>query len=761
MNPISGEINQKLRGLARRASPFFPLPFWACWAMLVWSEVVFRIFVLGKLWGVGLWYILLFSAAAAFLCQGISTLLPPKAAWCWGLLWQLGGLVLYGSQLVYNKIFHTYYTIFSAANGGAAFQFWTIILQAVRDNLLPLVLLMVPTGLYLWRMRPRFCRRRGLRGAGLALAGLAVFHLGAVGATFLTGRGSFTPYDLYFDTAAINYSVDRLGLLTTMRLDGQRLATGFQSQLILEEEEPAQPAMAQPQEDEEEAVLPNILPIDFETLMETETDELVLQLHQAFSTAVPTLQNEKTGLFEGDNLIMIVGETFSGLAVDPQLTPTLYMMSQEGFRFTNFYVPIWGNSTIDGEYVTCQGLLPKQGVWAMYKSAENDLPFTLGNQFKALGYTTNAYHDHSYDYYMRHLSHPNMGYTYKGLGNGLEVTPTWPESDLEMMEVTIPEYIDQVPFHTYYMTVSGHMEYNFYGNAMAIKNQEYVQDLPYSDAAKAYLACNIELDRAMEKLLEALDQAGLAETTVISLSPDHYPYGLPISALNELWGHEVEQNFEMYKTCWILYKKGMTPETVDRPCSNLDILPTLSNLFGLDYDSRLLMGTDVFSTAAPLVIFENRSWITDKAMYNAATGQVTPTTDEEVTQDYIDRINRQVSNKFVLSAQILDTNYYAKVVPGALERRAANEESIQENDIPGAGQGPYGKYGVDGEVLGGGPAPAQTAASGQGSGSQGEAAEEDAREESQEESQEESREEPPEESPEDSPDASQEEEPAA
>ena len=664
MNPIFSNSNQTTSWTSWLKSVVTQRPFLCCLGMLLWSECVFRVFVLGKLWGIGLLYIFLFSAAAAWLCQLVSSLLPPRAAWWWGLLWQLAGLVLYGSQLVYNKIFHTYYTIFSAANGGAAFQFWTVILQAVAASALPLALLLLPTAGYLWKMRPRHCVRGGWRGAAAALAGAVLFHLLAVGATFVTGRGSFSPYDLYFDTAAINYSVDRLGLLTTMRLDGQRLATGFRSKLV---EEPAQPAQAPAAETADYA--PTVLAIDFDALMETETDELVLQLHQVFSTAQPTYQNEKTGLFEGDNLIFLVGESFSGLAVDEELTPTLYKMSQEGFRFTNFYVPIWGTSTTDGEYVTCQGLLPKQGVWAMYQSAQNDLPFALGNQFRALGYTTNAYHNHSYDYYHRELSHPNMGYRYQGLGNGLLVTPTWPESDLEMMELTIPQYIDQVPFHTYYMTVSGHMEYNFFGNNMAMKNQALVEDLPYSDEAKAYLACNIELDRAMEKLLDALEEAGLAETTVISLSPDHYPYGLPIFALNELWGHEVEQNFELFKTTWILYKKGMTPETVDKPCSSLDVLPTLSNLFGLPYDSRLLMGSDVFSTAVPLVIFENRSWITDKAMYNASTGEVIPTAGEEVSQEYVDQINRQVSNKFVLSAQILDTDYYAKVVPGAAQRR--------------------------------------------------------------------------------------------
>ena len=78
-----------------------------------------------------------------------------------------------------------------------------------------------------------------------------------------------------------------------------------------------------------------------------------------------------------------------------------------------------------------------------------------------------AYHNHTYTYYGRHISHPNLGYVYKGLGNGLDVKESWPESDLEMIEKTVPEYMNSQPFHTYYMTVSGHMQYSFTGNYIA------------------------------------------------------------------------------------------------------------------------------------------------------------------------------------------------------------------------------------------------------------------------------------------------------
>lgn len=175
-------------------------------------------------------------------------------------------------------------------------------------------------------------------------------------------------------------------------------------------------------------------------------------------------------------------------------------------------------STSDGEYVATNGLLPKPGVWSFSESGKNDVPFVMGHQLKKLGYQSFAYHNHSYDYYDRHISHPNMGYEYKALGNGLDVNPTWPESDLEMMELSINDYIDKEPFHAYYMTVSGHLLYTFDGNMMAYKHRNKVKHLPYSDQAKAYLATQIELDLALQYLLEQLEQHHVADRTLIVMS---------------------------------------------------------------------------------------------------------------------------------------------------------------------------------------------------------------------------------------------------
>lgn len=405
---------------------------------------------------------------------------------------------------------------------------------------------------------------------------------------------------------------------------------------------------------------PNILPIDFETLIATEKDDTIQKLHSYFASQTPTNKNEYTGMFAGYNLILITAEGFSPWAVDENITPTLYQLTHEGFVFNNFYTPLWWSSTSDGEYVACTSTIPKSGVLSMYASGSNDMPFCLGNQLNKLKYACYAYHNHTYTYYHRDVSHPNMGYQYKGVGNGLDVTKTWPESDYEMMVETVSEYVNQEPFHVYYMTVSGHMNYTFIGNSMAYKNRAVVKDLPYSEEAKAYIACNVELDRALQYLIEELKKAGVAEKTVIALSADHYPYGLEKSKIDEIAGYEVEENFELYKNNFILWNAGMKESIVtDKPCSSLDILPTLSNLFGLEYDSRLLMGKDILSDSSPLVMFSNRSFITDEVMYNSTNGEITYLTEKELTQEEISNLNKVVKNKFTISTSILERDYYS------------------------------------------------------------------------------------------------------
>lgn len=409
---------------------------------------------------------------------------------------------------------------------------------------------------------------------------------------------------------------------------------------------------------------PNVLKIDFEQLIQNEDDKNIRVLHEYFKDATPTKKNEYTGMFEGYNLILITAEGFSPYAVHPTKTPTLHRLVGEGFAFTNFYTPLWQTSTSDGEYIVQTGLIPV-GTKSMYRSRDNALPFVLGNQFRNIGIYSRAYHNHTYTYYERDETHPNLGYDYKGVGNGLELEHiVWPNSDLEMIQSTTKDFVQDEPFFVYYLTVSGHMNYTFMGNTMSSKNKELVADLPYSSDVKAYIACQMELDKALEQLIKDLEEAGVADNTVIALSADHHPYGWEKEYIDEIAGYEVDPNFDIYRNHLILWTPSMEEKIViDKPCSSLDILPTLSNLFGLSYDSRLLMGQDILSDINPLVILSNRSFITDKVKYNAATRETTLLTEEPLSENYMETVHQLVKNKFIVSEAIVDHNYYKYIMP--------------------------------------------------------------------------------------------------
>lgn len=231
------------------------------------------------------------------------------------------------------------------------------------------------------------------------------------------------------------------------------------------------------------------------------------------------------------------------------------------------------------------------------------------------------------------------------------------------MEASIDDYINSgEPFHAYYMTFSGHYQYNW-DNAMSAKNRDAVKDLPYSEPVKAYIACNLELEYALEYLMQRLEEAGVADKTCIVLTNDHYPYGLTEDEYNELAGQTLDTTFEKYRNSFICYVPGLSENiVVDEYCSTADILPTLLNLFGVDYDSRLLAGTDVLSSGLHVAVLSDKSFLTKTFRYDAGTETVIPADESITVSDGLVKTYRlYVDSRFQLSGNILNSDYYAHV----------------------------------------------------------------------------------------------------
>ena len=399
------------------------------------------------------------------------------------------------------------------------------------------------------------------------------------------------------------------------------------------------------------------------------------------SALTPSSQNAYTGSFAGKNLILICAEAFSGFLIDPELTPALYRLSTNGINFNDYYQQSIAGTT-GGEYQLLFGLIPTSGGSSIKEITQNGTHTNMGALLNDKGYFGMAFHNSDYTYYDRHKTHIKLGYSggYMGVGNGLEdlISPEWPASDLELMQETLPMYIDKQPFNVYYMTVSGHSVYDFGNNAMSRENKDAVdawceeKNLSYTEPVRAYIAANLELEKAVAYLVETLEEKGIADDTVICIAPDHFPYGLDSDAslgnmpyLSELYGYPVntyEERDRSRAIIWCGALEDHEPIVVDTPASSIDILPTLCNLFGVEWDSRLYVGRDVLSDALPLVFFGNYDWKTDLGHYST-TGNIFTPTDENavIPEDYVKQISSVVRNRMTFSKSVLSHDYYTHV----------------------------------------------------------------------------------------------------
>lgn len=618
---------------------------------IVFSCIIFKTFPKS----VGL--VLLFSIPIAIFLNLITSIFKQKINKILTYIITIVLIILFSAQIVYYSIYEAIISFFSMTHGGQITEFMEVIIDVILKNWYGIALFIVPLIALIIFSKKKVIEfeKNHIKEITIKTTCIVATQLIALlCVNFIDTEDMYSNKNLYYNMHIPKITVNRMGLLTTMRLDLQRFIFGFEEKLTVE-------TSTVPEKEEQESY--NITYIDFDKLIDEEENSTIKEMHEYFSLQEATEKNKYTGMFEEKNLIVLVGESFSSLAIREDLTPNLYKLYNEGFQFDNFYTPVFPVSTADGEYITDTSLIPKEGVWSFLKVAGNYMPYSYANVFEKLGYSTNAYHNHTATYYERDKYIETMGYdSYLAVGTGLEDrmdTSKWPNSDYEMIKTTMDDYINNDKFVAYYMTVSGHMNYTRLGNAMVNKNWEYVKDLPYSDRAKGYLAANIELDKAVGELLSRLEQAGKLEDTVIVISGDHYPYGLTLDEINELSTYERDDKFEKVKMPFLIWSGSMKePIKVEKIGSSLDILPTVLNLFGAEFDSRLLIGRDILSDAEPLVIFSDRSFITDKGKYNAVTQEFTANKGVEIEEGYVEKINGIIYKKYQMSRLILENDYY-------------------------------------------------------------------------------------------------------
>ena len=562
--------------------------------------------------------------------------------------------ILFSIQIVFYNTFKVFFSMSSLGLSDQLNSFLSQTFKVIFNNILYIILFLLPfIIIIIFNKKIKFYKNNLFNNVIYFI--LIIICSLILGISIYNTKGTLnSSYDLYHNVNEISLNIRKLGVLEAYGIDIYRIFNKIDVKLdnidINNEKEEVI--------EKEIEYGDNILEIDFN---KSTNNNQILKINEYIKNETGTKKNKYTGMFKDYNLIYITAESFSEIGISQELTPTLYKLTHSGFIFDSFYTP---NvlSTIGGEFQSLTGLYPDVSILNKWRSGNNYFPYGLGTIYKNLGYNTYAYHNNYYGFQDRHKYLASQGFTnYLGCSNGLEKRincKVWPESDIEMFDKTMDDYINDDKFMAYYMTVSGHFEYTFDDNYIAYKNRNLVKNLNLSESAKAYVATQIELDRALELLINKLEETNKLDNTLIVLQADHYPYELDMNAINSLSTYERDEFIEVNHNALIIWNNKLDDIHISKPCISSDVLPTVYNLFGIDYDSRLLTGRDILSDSIGIAIFRNHSFVTEKGTYFANNNKFVPKENENIDDNYINNINTIVNNRLNISKLIVENDYY-------------------------------------------------------------------------------------------------------
>ena len=407
-------------------------------------------------------------------------------------------------------------------------------------------------------------------------------------------------------------------------------------------------------------------------------------LNNYFMNRYITPKNDYTGMFEGKNVIFIMMESVNTLAINEEYFPNLYKIYNEGYAWDNAYSPRNACSTGNNEM---SGMVSLYTIYrsCTYNNYKNNKYFeSVFNLFNNKGYYTTSYHDYTDAYYYRNTIHPNMGsgkfYDVNKLGIKYNsVYKEWP-SDVLLMQKASEIFLNgpqDKPFMAWITTVTSHQPYTV-SSEFGDKYLDLYKDTKLPIAVQRYLSKLTEVDKAIGELLRILEENNKLNDTVLVLYADHYPYGIPTNQLQKAFDYSLTENYEIDRTPFIIYNPSITPEKKTQLTSYMNILPTLANLFNLDYDPRLYMGQDLFSeTFNNRLVFADGSWQTDIAFYDATNGKIKYYGKETYTNEEIINNNKEIRDMIKMSNLAVTSDYFNYLGDG-LKKYAVQTEN-QEN----------------------------------------------------------------------------------
>lgn len=403
---------------------------------------------------------------------------------------------------------------------------------------------------------------------------------------------------------------------------------------------------------------------NWNNLIDNETNETLNTLNKYFINNDVTDTNNYTGMFKDKNLIVIMLESVNDIIINKEDYPNFYKMYSEGWHWKNNYSPRNSCSTGNNEMSGMTSLFSIYNTCTANNYRKNTYFEAIFNLFNNKGYNTFSAHDYTEHYYYRNEIHTNMGSNaYYGVEKlGIEYSSIYKNwaSDEDFMNKVL-ELIDNVDnknFMAWLTTVSSHQPY-YYSSIEGDKYLSLYEDMDIRTDLKRYKSKLKILDNALGILLDGLEKKGILDDTVIVMYGDHYPYGLSTDTINTVLDYDTNVDYENERVPFVIYNTDIDSKEFESYTSYINILPTVANLFDLDYDPRLYMGTDLLSKDyESMVIFADGSWKNEYAYYNASRSSIEYYTDKTYTIEELQNINNKIDLKIKMSSLAIKNNYF-------------------------------------------------------------------------------------------------------
>jgi phosphoglycerol transferase MdoB-like AlkP superfamily enzyme len=167
-----------------------------------------------------------------------------------------------------------------------------------------------------------------------------------------------------------------------------------------------------------------------------------------------------------------------------------------------------------------------------------------------------------------------------------------------------------------------------------------------------------ETDNFFKKLIETLTKENKINDTIIIGVTDHYAYAYPDREMIYKLKKTNDINL-ISKVPFFIWGNNIGPVEISEVNSNIDVLPTIAHLFGLDYDLNYYIGKNVFDrNYNNFVFFNDYSWYDGNIYYK--DGKILMGNSEN--EQYIVGRNNEMNTMLKVNEDVLNANYFYKLL---------------------------------------------------------------------------------------------------